>query len=124
MHRFIACAALALLGANSLPACNIGQVDCTPHYVYAVNATVRSARTGAPIADATLTLVDGAYRETMRPERTAGEYTGAGERPGTYVLTASAPGFQPATPRTLVVERDDDGCHVLGQRVTIDLAPL
>lgn len=119
-HRLLSLA-LLLPGASALPGC-VDTQACTTLYAFGVSATVRNARTGEPIAGATLVLADGAYRETMMPIGPPGSYAGAGERPGTYTLTVTAQGFQPAPPRSIVVTGDE--CHVRGQAVAIDLTPL
>lgn len=121
MRHLLLCAALLMVGAPTLPGCII-ETSCTTLYAYGVSATVRDTRTGAPVSNATLVLVDGAYRETMTSFGTPGSYAGAGEREGTYTLTVTAQGYQPSSPRTIVVTGDE--CHVNGQSVTIDLTPL
>lgn len=121
MRHLLLGLALLLSGASALPGC-VDTQACTTLYAYGVSVTVRNARTGEAIAGATLVLVDGSYRETMMPIGPPGSYAGAGERPGTYTLTVSAQGFQPAPPRTLVVT--GDACHVRGQAVAVDLTPL
>jgi len=112
--------ALLTTGASALSGC-LMETSCTTIYAYGVSATVRDTRTGAPLTNATLVLVDGAYRETMTSFGQPGTYAGAGEREGTYTLTVTAQGYQPAS-RTIVVTGDE--CHVNGQAVTIDLTPL
>jgi hypothetical protein len=57
------------------------------------NATVTNSDTGTAISNAALTLTEGDYQEVMQAFPT-GDYVGAGERVGTYTLTATAPGFQ------------------------------
>ncbi len=121
MRHLLLCAALLTVGALTLPAC-LGGTPCTTNYAFGVSATVRDTRTGAPVSNATLVLVDGAYRETMMTFGVPGSYAGAGEREGTYILTVTAQGYQPSAPRTIVVTGDE--CHVRGQAVTIDLTPL
>lgn len=113
--------AFLTLGASTVPGCVVTQ-ECTTLYAFGVSLTVRNVSTGAPVANATAVLVDGAYRETMMTFGVAGSYAGAGEREGTYTLTVTAQGFQPSAPRTVVVTGDE--CHVRGQAVTVDLTPL
>jgi len=88
--------------------------------VYGVSAEVTDAQTGAAIANATLTLQDGNYIEVMQ-SITPGEYFGAGERPGTYSLTAQASGFQSVTVDNIVVESDP--CHVIPVTVQVAMPP-
>lgn len=93
---------------------------CTGLFAYGVNATVTNAITGAPINNATLTLVEGSYQEVMQSFPT-GDYVGAGERAGTYDLTASAQGFQTQTIDNIVVTADP--CHVQGVHLDVKLQP-
>jgi uncharacterized protein YfaS (alpha-2-macroglobulin family) len=72
-----------------------------------VAGTVRAARSGLPVAEASVTLVDG-YGNVAGSALTGedGRYEFAGLPPGTYTLTAS--GFAPVASRIdLVGERTD-----------------
>jgi hypothetical protein len=95
-------------------------VACTAIYVYGLSATVTDALTGASIDNATVTITDGAYQETME-SFPGGGFVGAGERAGTYTLTASAPGFQTKIQDNIVVT--GDVCHVHGVHVDVMLQP-
>ena len=94
---------------------------CTALYAYGVSVTLTNASTGAPISNATLTLTEGTYVETMQLIA-SGDYVGAGERAGTYTLTAAAPGFDPRTMADLVVLADV--CHVQGVHIDVALTPV
>jgi len=87
-------------------------------YAYGVSAQVTDATTGAFIGNATLTLKDGDYEETMQ-YWFEGSYVGAGERAGTYVLEASAPGYESKSIEDIVVTADE--CHVEGVAVMVKL---
>lgn len=100
--------------------CRSGGAACTLLYAYGVSATVTDVATGAPITKATLTLTDGSYQETMQSFGD-GEYVGAGERAGTYTLTATAPGYQGRVITDIVVTADQ--CHVIGVHVDVQLQP-
>lgn len=110
------------LALFSLPSCAtlIDPIACTALYAYGVSATVTDQETGSPIDDATLTLIDGAYQEDMQSYQN-GEFVGAGERAGTYTLTASAPGYQSQTIENIDVTADV--CHVHGVHIEIELSP-
>jgi hypothetical protein len=95
-------------------------VACTMMYVYGVSAEATNAQTGATITNATLTLRDGNYIEVMQ-SITPGEFFGAGERPGTYSLTAQASGFQGVTVENIVVKSDP--CHVIPVTVQVAMQP-
>src|SRR5438876_6759286 len=118
-----------LLTATALPLQNCiqairqqlpGQKACTALFAYGVSSSVTNAATGAPITNATLTLQDGDYTEVMQSFPT-GDYVGAGERAGTYTLTAQAPGFETKTIEGIVVTQGE--CHVNGVRVDVALQP-
>jgi len=93
---------------------------CTALFAYGINATVTNALTGDPINNATLTLTEGSYQEVMQLIPT-GDYVGAGERAGSYTLTASAPGLQVQTIDNIVVTADE--CHVQGVHLDVKLQP-
>ena len=95
-------------------------IACTAIFVYGVTATVTDHDTGSPVAGAMLTLTDGAYMEEMESFQN-GDFVGAGERPGTYSLTATAPGYQSRTLDDIVVTAD--ACHVHGVHVAVELSP-
>ena len=89
-------------------------------YFVDVNATVTNADTDEPISDATLTLTEGDYTETMM-ELSEGNYAGAGERAGTYTLTVEADGFGTQTIEDIFVDADE--CHVTPVTQDISLIP-
>ena len=112
------------MAALALLCCGCGQFQngkiCTALYAYGVAATVTAEDSGAPISNATLTLTDGIYTETMQSFAT-GQFVGAGERAGTYTLTATAPGYATKTIDSIVVT--SDSCHVMGVHVNVVLQP-
>ncbi len=113
-----------LTSGLSVQNCNItwppGGRACTTEFRYGLTVEVTSAATGAPITNATLTLTEGSYVEAMERFPT-GDYVGAGERAGTYTLTAEASGFQTKTVSNIVVTADE--CHVKGVRLEVELEP-
>ena len=96
-------------------------VACTTVFVYGLNVTLVDADTGAAIDGATLTLTEGAYSETMEAFPGSGYYVGAGERAGTYTLTAEADGYESQTVTDIVVGADE--CHVIPVTLTVELTP-
>jgi Carboxypeptidase regulatory-like domain len=116
------CLPVLLLSFLPLASCRLlpGGIACTALYAYGVNVTLTNAATGASIDNATLTLTDGSYQEVMQHFQD-GDYVGAGERAGTYTLTASAPGFQSKTIDDIVVTADE--CHVHGVHLDVLLQP-
>lgn len=120
MRRVLLSLVLLVAASSSLLACEVG-MSCSTNYVFGVVVTVRDAATHAPLTTATVTLVDGAWREelTARPLET--EYRGAGEREGTYAITVAAPGYRTSVARTVTVTGDE--CHVQPVSLTVDLTP-
>ena len=100
-----------------------GDVICTMEFVYGVNVTLTDAQTGQGISGAVLTLIDSSGTEIMEeaPSQT-GQYYGAGERPGTYVLTVQAAGYQETSQQNIVVTSDE--CHVIPVHLDIQMNPI
>jgi hypothetical protein len=107
---------LAPLGLSLLSsACSSPLVACNLNLVYGLTIVATDSTTGAPLAGAA-TIVevrDGEYVDTL-PDF-GNEYSGAGERPGTYSVTVKRLGY-------LVWSRDDirvreDECHVIPVRI-------
>ena len=109
-----------LIISLSCVACDSSPIACTLLYAYGITATVTDPTNGGAIPNATLTLTDGSYQETMQ-HFGSDDYVGAGERAGTYTLTASAPGYEDKTIPNIVVTRDQ--CHVMGVHVDVQMQP-
>jgi hypothetical protein len=119
------CLAGALLAGGSGCGGALGGAGCTDLYAFGLGVAVVSASTGAAICDATVTISDGAYRETLMPVQgvlpdggLSCAFEGAGERAGTYTIDAKS-GSSEKTMEGIVVTRD--ACHVMERSVTIDL---
>jgi hypothetical protein len=95
-----------------------------------IAVTVGDAATGlylTPVAE--VVVRDGDYTERLEPSTMMLDATGknsvpasvagALERPGTYTVEVSAPGYQPAVRAGVVVERGE--CHVGTNRLLIEL---
>jgi len=95
-------------------------VQCTEEFVFGLSVEVRDAATGGIIPNGvTVIAQDGDYTETL--DFIFDTHVGAGERAGTYTLTASKDGFTTKTAGPVTVRMDEDMCHVITQNVTIEL---
>lgn len=95
-------------------------VNCTEEFVFGLSIQVRDAATNAIIpGGVTVVARDGSYTETL--DFIFDTHVGAGERPGTYSLTATKDGFDTKMIGPLTVVMDEDMCHVITQSVTIEL---
>ncbi|RDK88619.1 carboxypeptidase-like regulatory domain-containing protein [Marinirhabdus gelatinilytica] len=95
-------------------------VSCTEEFVYGLSAQVHDAATGGIIPNGvTVVAQDGDYTETL--DFVFDTHIGAGERPGTYTLTASKEGYETKMAGPITVSMDEDMCHVITQSVTIAL---
>jgi hypothetical protein len=130
LHALALIAAGLALGCTGVPdMAPPTPATCTNFGVSGLHVDVVDVITGMAICGAEVVATDGDYREVLSPsgladggEVAVGEcaYFGAGERPGTYDVTASAPGFGMATQQGIVVRRD--GCHVVTAQVTVPLS--
>jgi len=103
------------------PASPGGSVVCTLQFVYGLAVTVKDAATGQNVCDAQVTAVSGSFRETLPtspPSANCG-YAGAGERAGVYEVSASKPGYLPATASNIRVDANE--CHVIPVPVVLEL---
>lgn len=95
-------------------------VACTEEFVFGLSVQVRDAATGAIIPNGVRVVAqDGNYSETL--DFMFDTHVGAGERPGTYTLTASKEGFVTKMAGPVTVELTEDMCHVITESVTIEL---
>ena len=97
-------------------------VACPAYAAAGLEVSVSSASNGQPICDATVTATEGMYSEQLFG--VACRFTGAVERPGTYVVRAERQGFTPSELASVRVVMGGGECpHVEETRVTIALAP-
>jgi len=121
MVRISVAASLGLALLTS--ACNSPLVACNLNLVYGLTIVVTDSATGVPLggSETIVEVRDGAYVDTLPPFGPS-EYSGAGERPGTYSVKVQRSGYR-------VWQRDDirvrkDECHVNNVRVEVRLQPL
>ena len=113
-----------------LAGCGGSGHGCAAVVRYAVEASVRDAETGEPIAEgATGTLTDGDFSETMRVAGWAGGgdgrtlvLGGATERSGTYTVRIERPGYAGWEARNLRVGRGP--CNVNTRQLDVRLQRL
>ena len=111
----------AVLIAAILASASIGctSTQCAGNEVAGLSVEVTDMTNNAPIVTATVTATDGSYTETLMTLDN-GDYVGAFDRAGTYMLAISAPGYIAADAGPTTVPAD--GCHVTTQTVTVPLA--
>jgi hypothetical protein len=97
-------------------------VVCLEYAAPAIAASVREATTGTPAVGALVTATEGTYLDSARVYAVTPSVGLAYERPGTYAVTASKPGY--ATARVTGVSVTSGQCHVLTAQVTFDLEQL
>jgi hypothetical protein len=108
------CLFTGLLGCGGTPG-----LGCTDLYAYGLTVTVKDAATMQPICDATVTATDGSYSETLQAGGLGCSFVGAGERAGTYTVSAAKSGYVTAAQNGIVVTADT--CHVHGVMVALSL---
>lgn len=115
--------ALALALASSACTTDGGDDACTDARKAGLVIFVRDADTRAPLL-ADVVVSEGDHVEAYGPDDAAGgdnpRYFAAEERPGDYTITASSPGYLPAT-EAAVVDLTMDGCNVETVTVYVDL---
>jgi hypothetical protein len=100
-------------------------IVCTAEMLAGLNVVVRDSVTGTPAAvGATLRAISGTWRDSVVVPASWVGYVGwatAWERAGTYTVTVDRDGYLPWRRDSIVVPRDL--CHVIGQRVDVNLVP-
>jgi hypothetical protein len=96
-------------------ACSDDTRSCTGDYSYGLGINVEDSAGGA-VCDVTIKIQDGSYVEEKPLTESACFVMAAGERPGTYRVTASRDGTVLAEERVTV---RDDACHPIGESLTL-----
>jgi len=94
---------------------------CTAIAVDALVVTVADSVSGQRICDATVTVIDGAFAQELRPFPAVTEctYSGPTERAGQYEVRVSRSGYVPATMTNVRVTADE--CHVIPVKLSVPL---
>ncbi|MEL6812197.1 MAG: hypothetical protein AAFP76_12775 [Bacteroidota bacterium] len=112
---------LTLISCKSDDDVTDDQVICTTEFVFGLLVQVRDANTGGIVLnDITVTATDGDYSEELT--FSFDTFFGAGERPGNYTITVEAEGY--LTLISNVIEVGADECHVITERVELEIEPL
>ena len=87
-------------------------IGCTTEFRYGVEVSIFDADTGKPIINAEVTgmVQDGSYLESLLHLESTNTLLGAGERPGTYTISISLPGYVEWKVSDVKVTSDE--CHV------------
>ncbi len=131
-RRPITYVVLALAGLLATACSSFGpdrQVACTMNIEPGLIVEITDAATGRALADSAQgTAQDGAYVDTLRAYESHSQMpadlfsrAGASERPGTYSVAVTRPGYQAWTTARVRVENGE--CHVKTVRLSAKLVP-
>ena len=121
--RFTLASGLMIGLAGCYPSGTVDPVICTAQFVYGLTVTIVDQTTARPIAaQATMTIQDGTYEETVTDSWDGATLSGAGERPGTYTITIEHPAYTTWTRAGVTISADE--CHVIPVALTAELVPL
>ncbi|HEY0464935.1 MAG TPA: hypothetical protein VGC79_12025, partial [Polyangiaceae bacterium] len=104
------------LGLASLPGCT--SKTCNDVFVWSLRIRVNDSVTGSAICDATVTATKGTTQTTLM--QAGGPdclYVGIGEELGTFRVSVSKAGYEPAS--TTVTVDEEDECHVVPKDATV-----
>lgn len=106
-----------------LAGCESKNAECSLEARAGVNVALTDAVTKRPICDATVVISDGTgYTDSPPSVGPECIYGGASERPGTYKVEVTHPSYATATREGIGVAMDDVQCHVVAQRVELELS--
>lgn len=113
---------LALAFLSALAGCGSKNAECSLEARSGVNVVLKDAVTKAPVCDAKVVISDDTgFTDSPSPVGPECVYGGASERPGTYKVEVTHPSYAPATRDAIGVAMDDVQCHVVAQRVELEL---
>lgn len=98
--------------------------NCTEVYVFGLNVTIKDVNTQNILTEGiTVTAKDGAYEEQLLRIEDSDYFLGAGEREGSYIIEVTSNNYQTLISNPILVERTEDGCHVITQVLEFQLIP-
>jgi hypothetical protein len=117
-HAWIAMLGLGLLGCGE----TLAGVACPAIAAAGLGVDVTNAATMQPLCDANVIATDGSSSERLQPASC--HYFGAYERPGTYAIAVSRPGFASREVSSVRVVMGGGQCpHVEQTHVSVALTP-
>ena len=104
-----------------LNACKEPLAICNYNFVYGLTILVTDSATGSPLggAETIVEIREGTYVDTLLELSGVGEYSGAGERAGTYSVKVQRVGYRVRQIEGVRVREDE--CHVIPVRVDVRL---
>ncbi|WP_290628844.1 hypothetical protein [Altibacter sp.] len=111
----------------TLMACSKSTTDdaitCTEEFVYGLNVTVRDANTDVLLTNDEVTVLaqDNDYSEMLAFSSVV--FLGAGERPGTYILTVAGANYETLVSDPITIVLTEDECHVIPQAIEVRVQP-
>ncbi|MBD0831390.1 hypothetical protein [Aestuariibaculum sediminum] len=101
-------------------------IICTDIFVYGLNITLIDAETQNKITNnatnnVEVKVTEGNYKEIFKQFTGFDSFSGAGERPGTYVITVTSAKYKTFISDPITIETD--GCHVISKVLEFNLQP-
>jgi hypothetical protein len=116
----ILAATLITLNTVACGQVNSDDLACTELFAYGATVSVVDASTQLAVSGAVITAISDSGIESDVFTEHAGMYIGLGETTGTWTVHVSKSGYA-SQDQTLTLE--SDGCHVIGQSLTVELQP-
>lgn len=120
MRTLLLCSLFIFLSCTSN---KINDIQCTEEARAGLNITVKNAVSNQVLGTGIKVIAkDGNYTETLEFFNANNPvFSGAWERPGTYIVTVSGVGYATFVSESITVTSDE--CHVIPQQLEIALQP-